>query len=116
MIGCDVGVPRLPLLPLAEPALTTWLRQLGADRALVAVYLNPRAFDADLTVKAEEAGSAVLKTFLVYWKALDGAVLSLTLDRAATLALGVGGRSEELPAAAQRLFAALAKPSDLWRE
>jgi hypothetical protein len=101
-----------------EPSLVTWLRQLGADKALFAVYINPRAFDGDLAAKvakSDETGAAFLKTFLVYWKALDGIALSLTLDRDATLAVGVRGRSDALPSAARRLFAELAKPSDLWR-
>ena len=70
----------------AEPALATWLRELGADRALLAVYVNPRAFDADFAAKlasADAAGAAFLKTFLVYWKALDGVALSLTSITAA---------------------------------
>ena len=103
----------------AEPSLTTWLRQLGAERALFAVFINPRAFDADLSAKlatTDTAGAAFLKTFLVYWKALDGVVLSLTLDRDATLSVGVRGRSEALPASTRKLFDELARPSDLWRQ
>jgi hypothetical protein len=102
--------------PDAEPALTTLLRELGADRALLAVYLNPRALDAEYAAKAAGPGGAFLKTFLVYWKAIDGMALSLTLDRDVTLAIGVRGRSEALPAPAQKLFGELVKPSDLWRQ
>ena len=102
--------------PGAEPLLTTWLRELGADRALLAVYLNPRALDAEYAAKAARPGGEFLKTFLVYWKAIDGMALSLTLDRDATLAVGVRGRAEALPAPAQKLFGELAKPSDLWRQ
>ncbi len=99
----------------AEPTLTKWLNLLGAKKALFAVFINPRAFDHELIAKAE-SGAAFLKTFLVYWKALDGVALSLTLDREATLAIGVRGRSEDLPAPARKLFTELAKPSDLWRQ
>ncbi len=43
-------------------------------------------------------------------------MVSLTLDRDATLAVGVAGRSADLPASARRFFDSLSKPSDLWRQ
>ena len=103
----------------SEPALTSALRQLGADKALFAFFVNPRPFDADIAAKAaksEGADAAFLQTFLVYWKALDGLCVSLTLDRDATLAVGVRGRSDALPPAARRFFGELAKPAELWQQ
>src|SRR5262249_11018319 len=102
----------------AEPKLTERLRQLGADKALLAFYVNPRAFDADLRAnddKAKGAEAVFLKNFLRYWQALDGLCVSLTLDRDATLAVGMRGRTADLPPAAQKFFAELAKPGELWR-
>ena len=98
------------------PKLTTLLRELGADRALFAVVFNPRAFDAEVAGKIAKGGDPVLKTLFRYWKAVDAVVLSLTFDRDATLAIGVKGRSADLPASARRFFDSLSKPSDLWRQ
>jgi len=103
----------------AVPSVTKWLTQLGADRAMFAVFFNPRAFDSELKSKVDKASGAdalILKTLLQYWNALDGVVVSLTLEKDATLAVGVRGQSDKLPRAAQRFFGELSKPSDLWKQ
>jgi hypothetical protein len=98
------------------PTLTSLLRKLGADNAMLAVYFNTRAFDSEVAGKLATKDDPVFKTLLVYWKAVDAVVVSLTLDRDATLAVGVAGRSTDLPESARRFFDTLAKPSDLWRQ
>ena len=60
----------------------------GADGALAALWINPRAFDAEMErnlEKAEGPERVMQRTFLRYWKALDGAALALRLDRDAAL-------------------------------
>jgi hypothetical protein len=102
----------------AEPALARRLRELGADRALVSVWVNPRAFDADLEARIARAGPATapgLQTFAVYWKALEGVALLAALDRDLSLSLAVRARTEQLPAAARRFLAEASRPSELWR-
>lgn len=95
------------------------LRELGAERALLSVWINPRAFDAAMLSKAagesaERAGPA--KQIAIYWKALENIVFSLVLaEREVNLALAVRARVEELPVGARRFFAAAAVPSELWR-
>jgi hypothetical protein len=101
-----------------EPAVARELRLLGADRRPAALWVNPRAFDADMARKAEEAKgpeAAVTRAFLSYWKALDGAALSLDVGDGADLALTVRANPDRLPAAARRFFTAAARPSELWR-
>jgi hypothetical protein len=100
-----------------EPVVAERLRQLGADRALLALWLNPRAFDAELAAKvarAERASAPVLKTFTTYWKALDGAALFANLGKDLSLSLAVRARTEQLPAPARRLLECASRPSDLW--
>jgi len=102
-----------------DPMLTKVLRQLGADKALLAFYVNPRAFDPYMeknVCEAKGAEAVFLKTFLVYWKALDGLCVSLTLDRDAILAVGMSGDSAKLPAAAQQFISELSKPGTLWKQ
>jgi hypothetical protein len=95
------------------------LRELDAGRALLATWINPRAFDAEMDAKVARAPAervAAVKHFVRYWKALDSVVLSLSLaKRDVSLSLGVRARVEELPPAARRLFREAATPSDTWR-
>jgi hypothetical protein len=103
----------------AEPPVARQLRLLGVDRALLAVWLNPRAFDSHLAAKlAKQTGTpdaAVLETFAVYWKALEGVALTVLLDRDLSFAVAVRARTEALPAPARQFLAAAAQPSELWR-
>ncbi len=95
------------------------LRELDAERALLAVWLNPRAFDAEVEAKVANAPaerSATVKHFALYWKALESVVFSLSpRERDIHLSLGVRARIAELPPAARRLFREAAMVSDVWR-
>lgn len=102
----------------AEPPLVKRLRELGADQAFVTVWVNPRAFDAAIEVKAsqaEGASAAALKAFTRYWKALDGAAFSVHLDADLSFSLALRARTEQLPPAAQRFLDAASRPSAVWR-
>ncbi|HEX5272675.1 MAG TPA: hypothetical protein VFW33_19395, partial [Gemmataceae bacterium] len=101
----------------AEPAVARQLRLLGADRALAAVWINPRAFDAEMAYnlgRAKGAEAVVQRAFLRYWKALDGEAIALALEKDARLTLSLRARADELPPAAKRLLSEAARPSDLW--
>jgi hypothetical protein len=103
--------------PDAEPPVARQLRLLGAGRALLTLWVNPRAFDEGLDARAAQAAgpeAAVLKTFGVCWKALGGAALALAVDRDVSLTLALRGRSERLPAGVRRFLAEAARPSELW--
>jgi hypothetical protein len=105
--------------PVAQtaPPLARQLRQLGADRGLAALWLNPRAFDAELQekVRAAQGGEAVfLKSFAGCWQALAGAALYLNPGRDVELGLALAGRPQELPPALRRYLNTAAQPSDLW--
>ena len=94
------------------------LREVGADRAALALWLNPRAFDANLedkAAKAEGADAALQKKVLDWWKAADGLAAWVTLDTEFHLSLAGQVRIGELPAAARRLLTEASRPSDLWR-
>ncbi|MGH7173039.1 MAG: hypothetical protein ACRELG_22380, partial [Gemmataceae bacterium] len=95
------------------------LRELDAQRALLAVWINPRAFDAEVDHKIAKSSigrSATVQHFARYWKALDSVVLSLSpRERDINLSLGVRARVEELPPAARRLFGEGTTASAVWR-
>jgi hypothetical protein len=95
------------------------LRELGAERALLAVWLNPRAFDAELDAKIANAPgerSTAIKHFARYWRALDSVVASLSLhERDISVSLGFRACVAELPPAARRLFWEAATVSDVWQ-
>lgn len=100
-----------------EPPVARQLRLLGADKPLAALWINPRAFQGEMQRRAADAkgaDAAVLKTFLGYWKALDGIALCLDVHKDVDLSLTVRGRKDELPPAARRLLAEASKPSELW--
>ncbi|MHB1423690.1 MAG: hypothetical protein ACYC3I_10955 [Gemmataceae bacterium] len=103
----------------AVPESAQRLRELDAERALLAVWINPRAFDAELNAKIADTPAKhceTVKHFALYWKALDSVVLSLSLaERDVSLSLGVQARVKEMPPAVRRLFRDGATASDLWR-
>ncbi len=100
-----------------EAGVARQLRLLGVERALAALWINPRAFDAEMARNLEKAAGAdkvVQRAFLRYWKALDGAALALRLEQDARLTLTLRARTDDLPPAARRLLAEASRPSDLW--
>jgi hypothetical protein len=101
-----------------EPALARRLRALGLERSLLALWLNPRAFDADVEAKVARGGPTgadARKQFAAYWKALDGVALSVDLERELSVSLALQGRPKDMPVAARRFLAEAARPSELWR-
>jgi hypothetical protein len=106
--------------PDAEPPVAKQLRLLGVDRALMAVWINPRAFDAELESKLKQVGQespahlAALTTFSTYWKALDSVGVALALEKEFSLSVAVRARTDQLPASARRFLAEASKPSELW--
>ena len=82
-----------------EPPVARQLRLLGVERRLAALWLNPRAFQAELQAKAlsgKPEERAVLTHFLTYWKALEGVAISLTLDKDVALSLSVRPQQQPL--------------------
>jgi hypothetical protein len=111
------SLERARSLPPNEPApLVARLGKLGGDGALVALWVNPRSFDAEIAAKVQAAADdAALRTFGVCWKALDGMLLTVRLDRELTIGLAVEARPDALPPALRRLLSQAAQPSELWR-
>jgi hypothetical protein len=102
----------------AEPMLARRLREVGADRAVLALWLNPRAFDAGLEEKAAKAVGADAdsqRKVLAYWKAVDGIAAWATLDKDLRVSFAQRVRPEKLPPAARRFLEAASTPSELWR-
>jgi hypothetical protein len=101
----------------ALPALKQ-LAEIGCERALVSVWINPRAVDGLLQAQAAELGNTpdaqALKTFLSYWKALDGVTLSLRTSKSPEVVVGVHARIDALPAPARKLVEDASQPSDVW--
>jgi len=100
----------------AATALQRALRDTGPGKPLASVWINPRAFDAELqhNLESSEGGeAAALRNFIRYWKAIDGVVLSLALDSDLYVNLSIQARTEDLPAAARKLIKAASQPTDL---
>jgi hypothetical protein len=95
-------------------------RDVGVDKALASVWINPRGLDGVLQAQAGELGKDTpegksLRTFLNYWNALEGVSLSVQVDKQnPELVLALHARSELLPEAARKLVADTAKPSEAW--
>ncbi|MCI0461378.1 MAG: DUF3352 domain-containing protein [Gemmataceae bacterium] len=105
-----------PKAPAALPMVER-LRRVGTDKALATLWVNPRAFDAELSEQAKalkgDEGHA-LKAFLSYWRGLDGVSVALTVDGDPEVVLAAHARLDGLPGPARRLFAEAGKVSDLW--
>jgi hypothetical protein len=99
------------------PLVTRQLRQLGADKALAALWVNPRAFDAELQqkVKAAQGPEAVsLKVLHGYWQALESVVVSLNVQQNLELNLAARLKPEGLSPAARKFLAEGSQRSELW--
>jgi hypothetical protein len=99
-----------------EPPVARQLRLHGADKALLALWVNPRAYDADLktrTAQAKEPEATVLKAFDGYWKALDSIVLTAGWRKEFEATLSVRADTARLPEAARRYLAETCHPSDV---
>jgi len=93
------------------------LLRAGAEKALAAWWMNPRAFDTDIqqhAARSQPAEAQGLWNFLGYWQALDALVLALKVTPDMEVNLSVQGRQEALPAAARRFLTAASRPSELW--
>lgn len=95
----------------AKPPVARRLEEMHLDKALVALALNPRAWDASVTAKAtDDAG----KAFVGYWKAVEGVGLGLTLDVDVRISVTIKAKVDRLGPAARRFLTTAGKPSALW--
>lgn len=96
----------------AAPPLARRLAELGHDKALISLMINPRAFDAALAAGARKDDTA--RALLDYWKALDAVGLAIHAGRDLRLSVTFLGRPDRLPAAGKRYFTAAARASEVW--
>src|SRR5262249_48792819 len=86
--------------PGNEAPLTKKFREVGAEKALVALWVNPRALDAEVAAKAAAAAgdlAPVLRHVAACWQALDGVAVWVKLERDLAVGLAVQARTEKLP-------------------
>jgi hypothetical protein len=107
-----------PAADKQPPFWSKMLARLGLDKPLMALLVNPRAFDGDL--KAQETGSkaderAFVKEFRKYWQAIDALGLYADANESFELGFAVHVRKDALPKAAREFFTELGKPSELWK-
>lgn len=104
----------------AAATISGQLQQLGLDQALLALWINPRAFEPELELRATEDRPGVeavpFRTLLRYWKALDGIGLGLSLKEEVRLDVALRGRFEALPEPARRFLKAATEQSAVWRQ
>jgi hypothetical protein len=100
------------------PPIARRLTQLGTDKALLALWINPRAFDAELERKEQsaqnEAERVFLQTFRNYWKSLEGLALSIVQQENLEVNLALRVKPEGLPSAARKFLTEAAQKSELW--
>ena len=114
VIDLDRNATVVASVPLARE-----LDVLGANDALVTLWINPRVFEAEIErscKRVEGAEAAVRKAVLAYWKALDAAALLVHL-RKSDLELKLTFRISEarLPSAARKLMERGSRASELWQ-
>jgi hypothetical protein len=94
------------------------LRRAGAEKAVAALWLNPRIFDAEIESKAEKklaAEGKLLGGVLGYWKAVDGIVVAVDAQEHLEARLSLLVRTGDLPDAARKWFERPPQASALWR-
>jgi hypothetical protein len=104
--------------PDAEPAVTARLRELGLEKALFVLWLNPRALDAEFEAKAAQASPAEApkrKAVALYWRALTSVGVAVALEKELSISLALRGRLDQLPTPARRFLEKAAGPSEVWR-
>lgn len=95
------------------------LQKAEADRALLSLWFNPRAIDAELEQQArKEMGpnAALLEAFIKSWKGLEAAVVSFNLGDVPELRVSLQGRPSEMPAPTRRWFTQGVVKSELWNQ
>jgi hypothetical protein len=100
-----------------ESAVGRGLKQLGVEKSLASVWINPRAFDAELAAHLEKSSGndrAFLKTFLTCWKSLDAVALTVSMTRDLELGVTLRGRPGDMPTAVRRFLEEGAEGADLW--
>jgi hypothetical protein len=100
----------------APSPLAASMQRAGSNNALVSVWLNPRALDADLRRSDGMAGPrADMKLLVKYWMALDAVVVSVTASEGFEFKVSLLAREKDLPAPVSGLFTEAPRPSALWR-
>jgi hypothetical protein len=102
--------------PTSPSVVVQSFQRLRHKNALLTVWVNPRAFDAEIRQKAataDEDGAQVQKNFLRYWQALDALAASVVVQPDPELLLSLQGRPDALPDSARRFLQVAAAPSDL---
>ena len=103
----------------SEAPVTRRFRELGADKALLSLWINPRAFDAQLEASSQDktktaAEIAFAGALIQYWKALDSVVVSVALDKELKARIGFQTRVADLPVPARQFLKQAAQPSEVW--
>lgn len=102
------------------PTILRDMTRLDVHDSMLTVWVNPRAFDAELKRKVAQAKPSEvhgLKRMQQYWQALDGAALTFTPRKSAfELSLAFLGRESEMPEPAKKFFSGDNRPSELWAQ
>jgi hypothetical protein len=102
-----------------EPPVAQHMRKLGVDKALAALWINPRGLEAEMEQKVAQASgveAVVRRTVLGCWKALDGIALTASLQKAdLELGLIIQADQEKLPATLRKMVASELRPSEAWQ-
>jgi hypothetical protein len=85
----------------SNPAMAVALKEMKLDTALIALTLNPRAWDSAILTKASDAPT---KNFATCWKALQGIGLGVHVDRDVQIRFAARAKADDLPAALRRFF------------
>lgn len=94
------------------------LDKAGAEKAPVALWVNPRAFDQDLESRAQKDNGPeglMLRAFLGYWKPMDAIVLSAHIGEEVEAKLTLQANIKDLPASLKKAFTDPSRPSELWQ-
>ncbi len=100
----------------ALPPIALHLNKVSADKSLLSLWLNPRAFDAELKQKANGSPEGILlHAFLKYWSAFDAIIVSCSAQDNLEVKLTILAREQDLPASARPFFMEPARPAELWQ-
>lgn len=97
-----------------ESAVGQTMEGLGLGPANIVWWVNARSFDAALAHRRQQMDgpeAAGISALIRHWGALDGAAISLTMERDAELRLTLAGRPDALPESSRKFLTEAASPS-----
>lgn len=93
------------------------LQQSASSEAAAALWINPRSFDGELSLKtkgAQDQDAAFLSTFQSFWRALDSIVVAVHVAKHIELSVALDVKVDQLPKPLRPILHGAKEASSFW--